>query len=310
MPSSISNSDRRAANPAIAAFLALAVCLVAGTELVTRFIINPRSAIQRRVEAERSAALALRPASPGQPRTLLLAGNSLLLHSVDIDLLNRQLQPEARATRFVIESTFYWDWYFGLQRLLDEGARPDRIIVVLSPYQILSVDLRNDYFAYYLMRAHDIVPVAHSASLHPTVASQLLFARFSLFYGIRNEVRKHLLTSLLPGLEQFAAMLTAHAAAPTPLPGAEQQLRRRIQGLQALSRRYSLPISVLVPPSGSSAAIRSFDPIVARLAAESPAIFAALPSSETVPSEYFDGFHTNAQGRQRHTLALAAALRR
>jgi hypothetical protein len=309
MPSSTSSSDCRSDNPYVVAFLVMAALLVVATELATRFVISPGSTIQRRVETERRAAAALRPASGGQARTVLLVGNSLLLHSVDMDLLNRQLLPDARGHRFVIEATSYWDWYFGLQRLFDEGCRPDQVVVLLSPRQMISNDIRNEYFAYYLMRARDIVPVTTSASLHPTVASQLLFARLSLFYGIRNEVRKHLLSRLLPGLEQFAAMLTASAGTPPPPPDAEPRLHTRLDGLQKLSAQYSVPIAVVVPPSGTSAAIRAYDAIIARLMAGTPFLLAALPSSETARADYFDGFHTNARGRERHTLRLAEALR-
>ncbi len=290
-------------------FFAIAVLLAAATELCTRYIIDPGSAIQRRVEGERAEAVALRPEEAGQPRSVLLVGNSLLLHSVDMGLLNQRLAPYAQVRRFVVESTFYWDWYFGLQRLFDEGCRPDRVIVVLAPGQILSNEIRNDYFAHYLMRGRDVVPVASAAGLHPTVASQLVVSRFSLFYGIRNEVRKHVLSSLLPGLEGFASMLTAHAARPAPPPGAEDEIRRRVNALFQLGAQRSIPVAVLVPPSGTSPAVSGYDPIVARLAAESASFLVAMPSSETNPGDYFDGFHTNAAGRERHTLRLAEALR-
>lgn len=65
MPSSTSSSNRRSANKAIAAFFAIAVLLAAATELCTRYIIDPGSAIQRRVEGERAEAVALRPEEAG-----------------------------------------------------------------------------------------------------------------------------------------------------------------------------------------------------------------------------------------------------
>lgn len=67
--------------------------------------------IHQRITEEASQALRLRPAAPGQPKTVLFVGNSLLLHSVDLPRLVASGGSRYRVSRYVVESTRWFDWY-------------------------------------------------------------------------------------------------------------------------------------------------------------------------------------------------------
>src|SRR5581483_955276 len=134
MRSFISNSETPAAsfNAGIFWLLALLVILCLGVEVGTRCEFARVSRIQDRISGEKEAFLALRPGTAGSPRNVVLVGNSLLLAGVDIPLLNTLSSGGFSYSRLVIEQTQYADWFFGLRRLLSEGARPDAVVLVFG----------------------------------------------------------------------------------------------------------------------------------------------------------------------------------
>ena len=88
------------------------------------------SRIQRRTVEEYRLAQTIGADTCGR-KHVLLVGNSLLDEDVRFDRVRDALADRWDARRFVIEQTFYYDWYYGLKRLFREGARPDVVIVML-----------------------------------------------------------------------------------------------------------------------------------------------------------------------------------
>ena len=78
-----------------------------------------------------------RTASDGRTHVLVV-GNSLLDEDVRFDRLHDALAARWDARRFVVEQTFYYDWYYGLKRLYREGARPDVVVLMLSHETVAS----------------------------------------------------------------------------------------------------------------------------------------------------------------------------
>src|SRR5579862_83301 len=175
--------------------LALFAVLLAGLEGATRLGFTRISRIESRIRGEYVRAVAVRPGTPARP-TILLLGNSLLLEGVDYESLQRTLASRATAVRFVIEQTSYLDWYYGIRRLLAEGARPDRIVLCLNVSQLLSNSIRGEYSAFYLIRTQDIAKAGRAAGFDLTKLSGLFLARYSLFYAGRNSVRNFALNAV------------------------------------------------------------------------------------------------------------------
>src|SRR5437588_4952612 len=121
----------------IALLVGLSVIML-GFEVGSPLILQHLSRTERRVETELLAARSLRPVTADGRATVLLGGNSLLLEGVQLDHLHDSLASEYEVSRLGIEQTHYLDWYFGLRRLLEEGARPSLIVLSLATDQLAS----------------------------------------------------------------------------------------------------------------------------------------------------------------------------
>jgi hypothetical protein len=162
MLSSTSNSEL-AAGPAqspgeragIIALLVGLAAIFAGLELASAVILAHLSQTDQRVEAELHAAKTLQPVTVDGRPTVLLAGNSLLLQGVQLDVLRSDLAPQYAVSRLGIEQTHYLDWYFGIRRLLQEGARPSVIVLSLATDQLASRFTLEESFARRQMSLRD-----------------------------------------------------------------------------------------------------------------------------------------------------------
>ena len=110
-------------------------------------------------------------------------GNSLLLEGLDLPRAQQALASRYSVSRFVVEQTQYLDWYYGIRRLLAEGARPSILVMTLPTGHLISDGTRGEYFAHYQMQAGDIVEVARAANLDMTTASNFWFANWSEWLG-------------------------------------------------------------------------------------------------------------------------------
>ena len=133
--SKVSGTRDGAARRACTFLIAMIVVAAAVLEIGTRKYIYVLSADLGRIHNEMVAARAIRKV--GIRRDFLFVGNSLLLWGVDIDFLNRQLMPLVTVRRFAIQQTTFYDWYFGIRRLLNEGARPDSVVLALEPRHLV-----------------------------------------------------------------------------------------------------------------------------------------------------------------------------
>lgn len=114
--------------------LLLALCAVfcASVELVTAHYFGRVSRIEKRRETEYRDALAVRSARVRHKTSVLVAGNSLLLHGVDFPQLQQDIGEGIELHRTVFENTSFLDWYYGLQQIFNAGAQPDVTVLVLS----------------------------------------------------------------------------------------------------------------------------------------------------------------------------------
>src|SRR4051812_40176230 len=199
MPSSTSGSNLRRAT-----WLLVAGCCVVAlsVEAAARLGLDRASKIQRRMVEEYAKARAIgQDGSTG--RHVLVVGNSLLDEGVQFERVRGALEERFDARRYMVEQTVYYDWLYGLRRLYREGARPDIVVVMLGTGHWLSPTIRGDYSAQYLWSAKVLPLVARDLSMHPTQATDLMFAGVSKFWGARAEMRNFVLGHLMPDLATF-----------------------------------------------------------------------------------------------------------
>lgn len=236
----------RASAGAAVVLLALIVVFLAAVEIFTRQRIVRMSKIEAREQREYDAAVAARPSAGRQ--SVLLLGNSLMGEGVRFDDVRAAFEPGMDAYRLYIENTGYYDFYYGMRRLYAEGARFNAIVVFLTPRQLIGSTVRGDYFAYRLMLASDIAGVARDAGLGRTDASDMLFANFSAFYGLRAEIRNVLLGRLLPDLPALMALSTANRVGPLTDQEIYGGATVRLRSFRELADARNLRIVLALPP--------------------------------------------------------------
>jgi hypothetical protein len=311
MHSSTSNSDgslnRSHAQPRRAtATLLVGVALFGlALECGTRLFIHRMSASLARISQEADAAARVRRTEQA-PRQLLIVGNSLLMADVDMAALSRGIGPRWQATRFAIEQTTYYDWQFGLRRLLAAGARPDAIVLCLEPRHLVSSGLRTEIFAYFLLQRMDIYRASRTLRLTPTETSDLFFANISAFYALRKEIRKNLLGRLMPSLPNLTAMITRGGVPPPDPERLSSAAKPRLEAARQVVMSSDSRLLLAVPPP-----VRSVDRSVLESigdALEIP-VLAPLLSDNLAPTDFDkDSYHLNSEGRSKYTEALIPLL--
>src|SRR5260370_34861242 len=97
---------------------------------------------------------------PGEPPSVLLVGNSLLLHGVELDRLQALTSSRMRIYPIFLEATGYYDWLYGLRRLFRQGARPQVVVVGVGVNYFLKGGMRQDYSRMLFLDARGHLAVA------------------------------------------------------------------------------------------------------------------------------------------------------
>jgi len=287
--------------------LAACIAVACSVEIAARLALDRVSKVQRRTIDEYSLARTSGTQTSGR-RHMLVVGNSLLDEGVQFDQIRQALSREWDTRRFVVEQTFYFDWYYGLKRLFAEGARPDVVVVMLSTRQWIRSDIRGDYSAYYLIRTRDIPALAQELDLNATQATSLFFANISKFWGLRAEMRNFILGRLMPQLGRLMDFSSAIDPRPLVDEEVERIARTRLMRLKAIVSANGSRLVVLLPPlleanDGSEGFLR---------VAQATGVPALKPvaSGTFGPQLYRDsGFHLNSVGAAAFTERLLTALR-
>jgi hypothetical protein len=262
----------------------------------------------RRIHEDYSRALTLRPITPDGRKTVLMMGNSLLIAAVDREKLTAKMSPEYSIALLPIENTTYLDWYFGLQRIFAEGARPSTVVLCLSPRQLMSDSVNGESFARHMMQLRDILPVARLAGLDLTQASALFFANFSDWLGDRASIRNWILETWLPNANLLVASLIPRAQATADSNQREivAEAMHRLIRLQKMSAAHDARFVFLIPPLTSNRSLAE----EIRLSAGRHGLSVLIPflPGELAVDHFTDGFHLNSQGESVFTERLALVL--
>jgi hypothetical protein len=289
---------------AIALLAGLAVILL-GLEVSSPMMLRRLSRTERRIDSEMRAASSLLPISQDGRPTVLLAGNSLLIEGVQMDSLRAQVGQQYEVSRLTVEQTHYFDWYFGLRRLLQSGAHPSVVVLTLATDQLASRMTMGESFAHHQMSTRDFPLVVREADLDRTTASTYFLAHWSNWQAEKGFIRQCITILLVPNFRELAARIADHGPHVNDANVLVERARQRIPELADLSRKYGVRVVLLVPPALRDDHSREIQPIGEQ--AGLPVWVLSQPGE--FPREYFrDGFHLNTMGSGIFTSRLAQQL--
>ena len=305
MPSSISDSKRTAV---MYAKILLGICalLTVGFELSAHYLLNHFSLTYSRVSQQYDQAIKVRRAGSGEPPTVLMVGNSLLLHGIQLDRLRSFSSSRMQTYPIFLEATGFNDWLYGLRRLFREGAKPDVVVVGVGVNYFLSNSIRPDYTPMLFFDGKDTLALASDLHLDRTATSNLWLAHVSTFWDTRTAIRMQVLNHFVPHLEELFAFLSPRPSVPDGREFEETAIPR-LQRLQELCRANGVKLILLVPPTLSSeSAVREMASAARKVGVE-----VSVPIDPVTLSARFyqpDGMHLNRDGAVLFTSALARDL--
>lgn len=293
------------ARTGIVLLLAGLLVILAGLEFSSPRILARVSRIQRRINGEMAHARQLGPENGGHP-TVLIVGNSLLHEGVQIDALRTDVASDYAVSRLVIEQTHYYDWYFGLRRLLDEGAHPSVIILTLDPSQLASPFTLGESFARRQMSLHDFPQVVRETDLDRTTASTYFFAHFSNWLGDKGFIRQAVTILLVPNFRELGARIADHGSHINDRERLVRAAQQRLPELAAMAQSHGCRIVVLFPPALRKNYSLDIQQVGNTL---NVPVWVPSPPGEFSRDLYRDGFHLNDKGAQIFTERLAQQIR-
>lgn len=267
------------------------------------------SAIAKRLHNDYEQALILRPDTTDKKSTILIVGNSLLLHGIKREKLIKGLSGNYLVALWPVENTSYLDWYFGLRRLFAEGARPALVVLSLNSTQLTAASVNGESFAHYMMRLSDLPLVMQAAHLDMTTASNFFFANLSSWLGNRWGIRNWITQTWVPDASLLAAALARPSLGGVKSSNTErvELARPRLLALQDLCKAYGARFLWLIPPRSTQDELLT--PILVSTQPLGIPILMPYSPGEMPIDHFSDGFHLNARGAELFTDRLLSVLK-
>jgi hypothetical protein len=288
------------------ALAAICAVLILVFEIASVYLLNHRSATYARISRQYVEALGIRPAGAGEPPSVLMVGNSLLLHGVQVNRLQEMTSSSMRIYPIFLEATGYYDWLYALHGLFLRGARPQVVVLGVGVNYFLENGVRQDYAPMMFFNARDTLAVASDLKLDRTATSSLLLAHSSTFWDTRSAIRMQVLNHMVPHLEDLFSLVNQKPSVPQGREFAEMSIPR-LQKLRELCEANGARLILLVPPTLDS------ENAVSQMAATAQAagVEVSVPIDPAMLSAKFyqpDGMHLNRDGAVLFTSALAKDL--
>ena len=279
--------------------------LVIGLEISSIYAVKHYSTTFARVSRQYAEAVKVCPAAPGEPTSVLMVGNSLLLNGVDVDQLRKLTTSSLRIYPIFLEGTGYYDWLYGLRRLFRQGARPQLVVVGLEVNSALANGVWEES-PMMLFDARDVLGVASDLGLDRTATSNLLLSHVSAFWDMRSFFRRRILLRLVPHFEDLFPFIRSDLTIPQG-GQFEAILMSRLRTLRELCEAHGAKLILVIPPTPSSEnAVRRM-----AIASQKIGVKALVPIDPMALSSRFyqtDAIHLNVDGAVCFTSALAGDL--
>jgi hypothetical protein len=305
MPSSISGSKSKAIAYA-KALAAICAVLILVFEIASVYLLNHQSATYARISRQYDDALKIRRGVAGEPPSVLMVGNSLLLHGVQLNRLQELTSARMHLYPIFLEATGYYDWLYAIHGLFLRGAKPQVVVLGVGVNYFLENGVRQDYAPMMFFNARDTLAVASDLKLDRTATSNLLLAHLSTFWDTRSAIRMQVLNHIVPHLEDLFSLVNQKPTVPEGREFAEMTIPR-LQRLRELCEANGARLILLVPPTlDSENAVNEMT-----AAAQAAGVEVSVPiNPATLPAKFYqpDGMHLNRDGAVLFTSALAKDL--
>jgi len=289
------------------------LCVICATliillELLSTYLLKQYSGTYLRVLKQYGEAVASRHADPGEPASVLIVGNSLLLAGVDVDRLQHLTSSSLRIYPIFLEATTYYDWLYGLRRLFRQGARPQVVVVGLPVSSFLANGVRQEYAPLMLFDAREVLDASSDLGLDRTAESNLLLEHWSRFWDTRSILRAQILCHLIPRSQDLFMLAKGKPAIPQGIEF-DRMAISRLHRLRELCEEHGAKLILLIPPTPSS------ETAVRRMATASrkAGVETLVPVDSSLLATWYyqsDETHLNSKGAALFTSALATSLRR
>jgi lysophospholipase L1-like esterase len=305
MPLSTSSSKPRAL---FYTKLLVGICalLIVAFESLSDFLLKHHSETYARVSRQYAEAVNMRPAKPSEPTSVLMIGNSLLLQGVDVDRLQKLTSHQMHIYPIFLEGTGYYDWFYALQRLFRQGAKPQVVVLGLGVNSFIANSLRQDYVPLMLFDMRDSLAVASDLKMDRTATSNLLLAHSSVFWDTRAALRTQIIRHAVPHYADLVLLLKPQPAIPPPRQF-QATANSRLEQLRELCQAHGAKLIILVPPTPSSEdGVREFS-----IASQKAGVDTLVPiDPAALSAKYYeaDELHLNSEGAALFTSALATFL--
>ena len=288
------------------ALLGICAILVIGFEFCSYYLLDHFSLTYSRISRQYEEAVTMRHAGPGETPSVLMVGNSLLLHGIQLERLRSLTSASIHIYPLLLEATGYYDWLYGLRKIFREGARPDVVVVGVGVSYFLANSIRPDYAPMLLVDERDALALASDLHLDHTATSNLWLAHVSTFWDTRSAIRTQVLNHFVPHLEDLFTLVSQRPSVPQGREFQEIAIPR-LQRLREVCEVHGARLILLLPPTlGSESAVREMAD-----AAHNVGVAVSVPIDPAVLSAAFyqpDGMHLNREGAGLFTSALAKDL--
>lgn len=260
------------------------------------------------VRAQTKDAIQL-ASTAGTPHTVLIVGNSLVLHGIDEQALDSSLGPGYEAKKETIVGSGYQDWLYGVPSLLDRGSHPSVIVLGFSPAQLVMDRPPIARTTRMVWTARNLERYTMNAHVGLTAATNLILQHFSAFFALRDQLRQDSRKLLVPG---YAAM--SHdffdGAPLKPNPTADITIAAsRLAALDSACAARGVHFVFLLMPTRAidDAAI---EPMMVEAGKRAGVpVLVPISNRELPAADQLDGYHLNAAGAVVFSERTAAALR-
>jgi hypothetical protein len=286
--------------------LGICAILIVTLEISAKYLLKHSSITYKRISQQYEEAIKVRAAGPGEPPSVLMVGNSLLLQGVELDRLRALTSARMHVYPIFLEATGYYDWLYALRRMFRHGARPQVVIVGVGVNYFLADRLRQDYAPMMFLDARDNLAAASDLHFDRTATSNLMLAHWSTFWDTRAVIRTQVLSYVVPRMEDLFSLINPRPAIPDG-PELERIAIPRLQNLRELCEAHGAKLIFLLPPTLSSTSAVSH----LEFAAQKVGVDISVPIDPATLSEKFyqpDGMHLNPEGAELFTSALARDL--
>ena len=277
--------------------VALALCEL-GATWATRQLKSRRG-----VRDEVRAAIAL-----AGPRSVLVVGNSLVLHGIDVPAVEQAMGSGYSATKVAIVDSGYLDWLYGITSLFDRGSQPDVVVLAISPAQLVADHPPTGASARMVWTVPNLLRYAAEGRPGLTAASNRFFEHLSEFFALRSRLRQDVRRLIVPGYENMSRQyFVARPDSPdTTRDEAIAEERLRVLDSVCAYRRVRF-VYLLIPTKAPE------DRVLERTlvsAGERVGVPVLVPvSNGAVHAEWLlDGYHLNAIGASTFSTRAGVAL--